>query len=1846
MRNARLYWLSVALAVIVATHAYAGKDAVLSRGFRADQVYSFNDVDSVNALNGNLTVSVPLGTEYRTNGTLKYRFHAAYNSSIWNYRGYYDSGSSGYGFVGYDVAGYEDLRDFRRQDYEIAEMSGSESYPVPHMNAGAGWMVTLGELVIANGTGNATYVDPDGSEYAFVGPSLHGSGSEPSSGASYTRDSNYLRLRSFVASGQTFAEIDFPDGTRKRFACIETDCTSTSTRPRSRWGLDQWTDPFGNIVYVTRTKDGLRQDTRPPIGSEWKWTFVEATTGSEGHADRSSAPAEVRSHVITFRVMSDLHLRVESVELASSGGRARYGFTYDQRRIYRETGHWWGPDHAAVSGQLIYQLSCLNGICLVPVSVLTSIDLPTGERWRFDYLSGEESGGGRDLVPWLNDQKVGTAHYSGRLRKLTLPTGGAIVYTYRRVNFPYKDCSGAYYPGRPGPAQNREDHQVTGVATRQLYASSTESNPVGKPWQYFSVQLRANLPVVFGQTRCNNPHTMMSVALDPFDTATISYFSMYRTGGDVPADSAGWSEAEHSSPFTRMKDDGGGRFLSQSTYRCDRNSDAFRGELGSSGPLNPFDPDVACAGPALGLLRETYVRYESSGSVCPGTFCVGGNRRLASARTIYKDDTGRAVTAAGSEEPWTSVVHSEFDGLGHYRTVTTDSNFFNVSFRSQGSNVVAAGNRRTSRTGYNQNPGSVVTWAPGQAMPTNAPAVGAPWVLGTYTFTSVSEDTAPGTVATPGGIAYAQFDFDPTNGRLRRTRTLKRGDGKVDRTDLLVTIERRPAGQDVITTENFHGGDGQGGVPGHLVDASTVPLGALAIGGLTPEYRIAITRRNGETVGVDYVDCNGAVVLTTARAVVDASSGLVTRVADTAGAALGCTSTACSGYMRYEYDIAGRVTLMAAPGEAPLSIFYSAASATSAAFVEVTRDSEKSRVYYDPFGRVEREAALRPRSEIGGAEYWTVKKKTYHPTGWLHTESTEQRATSDFQPLGLVHHSRYTYDPFGRPVEVLHADRSDPDGTGSERKTTFTYLGVRETVQKIHGIEGPASVADKTLTYDAQGRLVRVVEPSAGPGSNTRTYYRYDVAGRMHVISAGDPGDSDRQVREYSHDHRGFLTSARVPELAGRMLNYTYDSRGNRLTVNNRLSASDSVATAFDLTMRYDVERLIEVKRTLDGRVLKTFSYYPNNAAAMRAGRPDTARRANYVLDPLELAKTTPQRKEMRVDVETTYDYHPVTGKVATIVRKGGGLSMTLGYEYDARGEVAAISYPNCAAGSLGCAIADLAARNVAREYSRGRLRSVREGALVYADPILYAPSGIISMVAHGNGIKDFVTPDKSGLPRPARVWTEGMRSGGDLNLGTYAYDGAGNVRSIDGKFFRYDGVHRLTESNLGGVREMFTYDRHGNRLTPSVAAIDSTTNRIRPESAAYDIAGNQVQWKGPTFAYDYEFDALNMMTHARGADLGRVYVYDADDERAAVYDYRHAEGNVQTWSFRGADRQILREIRKSNGWKWLRDYVYRDSDPLAVISRNSAGSVEIYHLHLDHLGSVRRVTNSGAAVVGGQDYAAFGRELGDPDSQPAHLKFTGHERDEDGKPGARGDLDYMHARYYSPATGRFLSLDPVSGVAARPQTWNRYQYVVNNPLAAIDPDGNAEVTIAPPPAGTLARWTDQQMIEENMKNVQRAVAAERGELARSQTQRMSGHLAREMRRLGLTISRLVQADHIRDLQLDGADSPTNGQYLDGSVNMSNGSRTKVALRNVPLGDRITRFNFTALGNRTAGALAGIDLIRMPVLIPAYRNWSKGYQAHYGQAPTGFTFLAWYVGGAPRNFAPPPAWLQPTSGIH
>jgi RHS repeat-associated protein len=102
--------------------------------------------------------------------------------------------------------------------------------------------------------------------------------------------------------------------------------------------------------------------------------------------------------------------------------------------------------------------------------------------------------------------------------------------------------------------------------------------------------------------------------------------------------------------------------------------------------------------------------------------------------------------------------------------------------------------------------------------------------------------------------------------------------------------------------------------------------------------------------------------------------------------------------------------------------------------------------------------------------------------------------------------------------------------------------------------------------------------------------------------------------------------------------------------------------------------------------------------------------------------------------------------------------------------------------------------------------------------------------------------------------------------------------------------------------------------------------------------------------------------------------------------------------------------------------------------------------------GSVRQLTNSVGAVTDSYEYDAFGNSFTKQGTTPNNYLYRGEQFDSD------LGLYYLRARYYNPATGRFLSRDPLDGQAKIPASLHKYLYANGDPINGIDPMGREDM--------------------------------------------------------------------------------------------------------------------------------------------------------------------------------------------
>ena len=115
------------------------------------------------------------------------------------------------------------------------------------------------------------------------------------------------------------------------------------------------------------------------------------------------------------------------------------------------------------------------------------------------------------------------------------------------------------------------------------------------------------------------------------------------------------------------------------------------------------------------------------------------------------------------------------------------------------------------------------------------------------------------------------------------------------------------------------------------------------------------------------------------------------------------------------------------------------------------------------------------------------------------------------------------------------------------------------------------------------------------------------------------------------------------------------------------------------------------------------------------------------------------------------------------------------------------------------------------------------------------------------------------------------------------------------------------------------------------------------------------------------------------------------------------------------------------------------------LLARQRPGEGTVWYLP-DRLGSVRDLAGSDGQTVAHIDYDSFGSTVGTLDTNLVdRFLFTGRELD------VETGLYYYRARYYDPASGRFISQDPIGFTAGDA---NLYTYVGNGPTNFVDPGG------------------------------------------------------------------------------------------------------------------------------------------------------------------------------------------------
>jgi RHS repeat-associated protein len=620
------------------------------------------------------------------------------------------------------------------------------------------------------------------------------------------------------------------------------------------------------------------------------------------------------------------------------------------------------------------------------------------------------------------------------------------------------------------------------------------------------------------------------------------------------------------------------------------------------------------------------------------------------------------------------------------------------------------------------------------------------------------------------------------------------------------------------------------------------------------------------------------------------------------------------------------------------------------------------------------------------------------------------RQTSITDPLGRV--TQFTYDAQGRQLT-----RTLPAGQTEENR--YNDLG-----QLVLHVDFEGHVVE--YIYDnaagAGGRLAEkrlfdnLTAYDNGQGTPAETVqYTYDAFGRLvHLV------DSLTGSTTYAYDAEGRTTQIASPE---GIVNYAYDALGRKV----RTFTGDPADP--DNDTRYTYNAL--------GRLATVTVWERNNVLLPEAER------------------------------ETTRYAYDLLGNLDEVYLPNGMIS---DYQYDSLNRLTELKQlaPDATPDDLtdNPPLADYAYDLLPDGRRSGVTETVWENGTTEVsrtdwqyddlnrliDEAFHSPDGLLDYDAHytydltGSRLEKTVDQGNDGTidetisstyDQNDRLLTEtdDLAQGTDTTT-THAY-GPGNTWTVEsGK--------TVVETAGGAVVQTtaYSYDLQG-RLAGAVIEKYQDGQVIRRETAGYTYNDNGLRTTATsTVEVDADGDPSTLEIQSRSAT---TYLLDPQNPTGYAQVLEETTTDLTTGT-------VVKQIVYTLGL----DVIAQTE----IVPGSGEGGSPLYFVYDGH-GSTRFLTTAAGtiAIVNGIPqiywYDAYGNAVGfDPSTAATTLLYSGEQFD------ARLQMQYLRARYYDPATGRFNGLDPFSGNFGAPQSLHKYLYTHEDPVNGIDPSWLAESSI------------------------------------------------------------------------------------------------------------------------------------------------------------------------------------------
>jgi RHS repeat-associated protein len=505
--------------------------------------------------------------------------------------------------------------------------------------------------------------------------------------------------------------------------------------------------------------------------------------------------------------------------------------------------------------------------------------------------------------------------------------------------------------------------------------------------------------------------------------------------------------------------------------------------------------------------------------------------------------------------------------------------------------------------------------------------------------------------------------------------------------------------------------------------------------------------------------------------------------------------------------------------------------------------------------------------------------------------------------------TQYAYDSMGNVISSTIPELDiHLSATGNYITRNYTYNTFAEVLTATDPLGNVT-----TNTYDAKGNLLTTTTPSPdGVHPGSKTTFTYDTGGKGLLTQIVDPLNNSTTI---AYTAVGLIDN--ISDANGKVTKYTYDARGNRLSVAQDYTGLDLV-TSFTYDARNRLTQIIYPDQTT------TTYHYENTRGRLDKVTDQNGKITQYAYDDADRLISVTDAQTPTAGV-TTYAYDTenlltsITDALGRVTRfdytsdgwlqdtyfppPAGGATPTESYGYDQVGHLTSVYSRN--AQNVSYAYDDVE-RLVYKQDPAGNTtyfyNDLASHLTQVSDPLsgtynfTYDNMGRLKQASDSYNFLSGAYPVNYGYDAASNRTSMTDPQSGVTN---YVYDTMNRLQTLQspqGNFgFSYDALSRRTQmTRPNGLTTNYAYDNL-SRLLSILHQVGNNT--LDGATYTYENAGNRSsklnQQSGVTenYSYDNIYQLLKVM---QGASTTEQYSYDLVGNRlssldAASYSYNNA---------------------------------------------------------------------------------------------------------------------------------------------------------------------------------------------------------------------------------------------------------------------------------------------------------------------------------------------------------------------